>query len=279
MARPRRDNPIDEFTTADMAAGSGLSQPNVSLLSNKALVPGFEAVNKGSYRVGNIRALKHIAAIGAFHKAGVELLLAAKLVAPIAAELEINYAGEIPSNLDRYMHAPLGPRPGDYPWIHREGDPDSRSDFWFHHLLVTRTKDLYRRGESMLGDFVVEVADRQYVYLDAVRKPADIPVIGGIHYSVNPLFKVIGWERGEDAEILPFHHEADSAGQYFTETPKERNRHLQAEYLKAYGHAVGRIRVNISLAIRHALDAIHERRIKQGLITPEIERRDDSPVP
>jgi hypothetical protein len=269
MARPRRDTPLDDFTTADMAVGVGTSQTNIIMLSKKGLVPGFASVNMGSYRVGNIQALKHIAAIFAVNKAGVELLLAAKLVAPIAAELEINYAGEIPSNLDRYMHA----------WIHREGDPDSRNDFWFHHLLVTRTEGLYRRGESMLGDFVVEVADRQYVYLDAVRKPADIPVIGGIHYSVNPLFKVIGWERGEEAEILPFHHEADAVGQYFSETPKERNRHLQAEYLKAYGHAVGRIRVNISLAIRHALDAIHERRIKQGLITPEIERRDDSPIP
>lgn len=281
MARPRRDDPLDEITTAYMAVGSGLSQPNVSLLSNRSLVPGFEAVSKGSYRVGDIRALKWMAAIGAFHKAGVELLLAAKLVAPIADDLEINNDGEIPSNLGRYMEKPLHIGPGDYLWEHREGDPDSRNDFWFHHHMLTRAPAKYRRGKSLLGDFVVEVADRQYVYLDVVRKPESIPVYAGIHYSADPLFKVIGWERGEDAEIRHFHHEVVDMGQFFDEPEKEREGHLHAEYLDAYAHATGRIRVNISLAIRNALDAIHDRRVRQGIITPEIEieRRDDSPVP
>lgn len=257
-----------------------MSQPNVIMLSKNERVPDFGSVGMGSYRVGNIRALKRIAAIGAFQKAGIEMLLAAKLMSPIADELEAAYY-EIPSNLGRYMEPPLHTGPGDFLWDHREGDPDHGNDFWFHHLMLTRVPAKYRRRKSLPGDFVVEVADRQYVYMDVIRKPENIKVYAGVHYPTGPLFKVIGWERGEDAEILRFHIEADNVGQYFGEDQEMRERYLHLEYLEAYIHATGRIRVNISLAIRNALDAIHDKRVRQGLIIPEIEveRRDDSPSP
>jgi hypothetical protein len=278
MARPRFDSPLDLFTATELGVGGGTTRRNILLIDEKGRVPFAPTPKDESHRVGDIRTLKHIAVIAAFQKAGIDLLLSLKLVAPIADELEINYS-EIPSNLDRYMEKPLHTGPGDFPWEHQEGDPDSRNDFWFHHLLLTRTPTVYRRGKSMLGDFVIEVADRKYVYMDVIRKPESIPVYAGVHYSADPLFKVIGWERGEDAEILPFHHEVANMGRFFDETEREREGHLHAEYLDAYAHATGRIRVNISLAIRNALDAIHDRRVRQGMIAEEIERRDDSPVP
>jgi hypothetical protein len=277
MARPRFDSPLDLFTATELGVGGGTTRRNILLIDEKGRVPFAPTPKDESHRVGDIRTLKHIAVIGAFQKAGVDLLLSLKLEAPIADELENNNNGEIPSNLDRYMQKPLHTGPGDLPWEHREDDPFHGSDFWFHHLLLTRTPAVYRRGKSMLGDFVIEVADRQYVYMDTVRKHESIP---------NPLFKVIGWERGEDAEIRHFHHEVADMGRFFEEeTEKERQGHLMAEYLDAYAHATGRIWLNISLAIRNALDAIHDRRVRQGIIVPEIapeneiERRDDSPIP
>lgn len=262
MARPRQNASLEEFTTGHLMVAGGLTRRNTLLLAEKDYLPDIGTVGDETHRVGTIRTVKHIAGIGAFHKAGVELIPAARMMAVISGELEAAY-GELPAGFDLYLQRPLNPNPGNYPWDHRDGDPDSRNDFWFHHLLVTRAEGIYRRGQAMVGDFVIEVADRQYVYTDMVRKPADIPIIGGVQYSATPMFKVIGWERGENAEILPIHDEADRMGQYFPETPEERLRHLQREYLMAHAHAVGLIRVNVSLAIRNALDAIHAYRTRE----------------
>lgn len=278
MARPRRDAPLDEFTATDLAVGGGLTNDHMVLLSKRGLMPGFGKVGQGAHRVGNYSTLQHAAIIGAFRLAGIDLLLAGKIAAPIADHLEHAYY-TVPTMLGRYLEEGVNPCYPARPWDLREGetavDPDYRQDFWLHHLLINRT-GIYRRGIPIIGDFIVEIADRRFVYMDTWSRADQVKVIRDIHYSAAPMFEVIGWERGGEAEVIPAHHEASSLE---GAEGRAENIRIEAKYMNAYVGAVGRVRVNISLAIRNALDAIHDRRVEQGLIIPEIERRDDSPVP
>jgi hypothetical protein len=274
MARPRRDAPLNEFTTTDLAVGTRVPQGNMLLLAERDLVPGFGRVGMGAHRVGNYRTLQYAAPIGAFRAAGVELLLAGKIAAPIADHLEHAYY-TVPTMLDSHLKKGVNPCYPNLPWEMREGDPDYRQDFWCHHLLLTRTV-IYRRGIPILGDFIVEIADGRFVYMDTWSRADQVKVVRDIHYSAAPMFEVVGWERGGEAEVIPAHREASTL---YGPEGRAENIRIEAKYMNAYVGAVGRIRVNISLAIRNALDAIHDRRVEQGLIIPEIERRDDSPVP
>jgi hypothetical protein len=278
MARPRRSSPLDEFTATDLGIGGAMSHDHIIQLSKRGLVPGFGKVGQGAHRIGHYRTLQHITIIGAFRAAGVDLLLAGKIAVPIADHLEHAYY-TVPTMLDRYLEKDVNPRYPDLPWDPRENEtvvnPDYRQDFWLHHLLISRT-GIYRRGMPIIGDFLIEIADRQYVYMDTWSRADQTKVVRDIHYSAAPMFEVIGWERGGEAEVVPSYYEASTLE---GKEGRAENIRIEAKYMNAYVGAVGRVRVNISLAIRNALDAIHDRRVEQGLITPKIERRDDCTVP
>lgn len=276
MARPRLGRPLDEFTTTDLGVGGGMPRRNVLYLDERSLLADVGTVGNETHRVGTIRTLRHIAVIGAFQAAGFDLVLAAKLVAPVADHLEARY-GSIPTRMDRYLDKDLNPRFPEYPWPKRENDPLIESEFWVHYMMRTRAEALYRRGEALLTDFVVEVVDRRFVYLGALSKAADTRVVGGMAYPLDPMFRLVGLERGVDeVQTLLI---AEEAGNLSTPEGKREHKRLEAEYFRAYVHCMGRVHVNVSLAVRNAMDAVHEHRLEKGIIVPEIERRDDSPVP
>lgn len=274
MARPRRDLPLDALSTTDLAVGTGVNSSSLLLLSRLGLIPDFKPVGLGSHRVGTFRTLRHTAMIGALQSAGLEPRLAARIVAPIVVHLDIT--DRVSTRLDQYLDKGVNPNFPGLPFDHRKDDPDFRDEFWLHHFLTTRT-GIYRRGLPILGDFLIEIADLQFVYMDTFDKIDPAKLKKGIHYTADPMFRVTSWERGVDeVEILSINEEAGTLGTPEGDREYER---LEVEYMAAYLGAVGRIRINLSLAIRNALDAIHDRRVEQGLISPEIERRDDSPVP
>ncbi|HEX2524818.1 MAG TPA: hypothetical protein VHL31_00745 [Geminicoccus sp.] len=191
--------------------------------------------------------------IGAAVTSGVGLFLSATLCRAVSDELVRSFE-PLPSGLDEYLQTPLNPRPGDYPW---EPKPEDKlisirisDDFWLHHLLRTRS-GIYRPRQAMDGDFMIEIVDRAYVF------------VGPSGHDPAPLCRIKEWERGEDQAYVQS-LAAELPGRYGTPAADKRLREIEAEFENARRNAVGTLRINFSLAIRNAFDAIHEHRLAKG---------------
>lgn len=256
MARPRRDSPPEEFTTPELAVGADLTPRNVALLDERNLVlDNFTITSTGAGKAGNkrynIRALQRIAIVGALQKAGVELLLAARLVAALADEWEAAY-GHIPSKLDQYLHDKA--LRGRNLWTELGDKADPRNDYWLHHYLRTRT-GIYRPRTSLIGDFCVEIVDRQYVFMAVKSRGGPLTFLGG--ETAEAMLRIVGWERGSTATVRTI---AEEAGNLATTEATARYRVIEEEFHAARRNAVGALGLNVSLSIRNGLDALHEYR-------------------
>jgi hypothetical protein len=145
-----------------------------------------------------------------------------------------SYVREIGNRADRHSDR--------YSWLN-ENDEVHKDDFWMHHFLRTRT-DIYRKDTAFSDDVRFEIADRTYVYRRSTfQKP-------------EPWARVNNWEKGGDIEIVYPYDEVN----YADPSNKEKANRLEKDYADAHLNAVGLITINISLAIRNALDAVHEHR-------------------
>ncbi len=260
MARPRKDSPPDRFTSADMALAGGTTPRNFSLLVDRGLAP--EAVSggggRGAARMWNSYGVSHIALVSALHgSCGLELLLAAKLAAAFEDDFS-SVRGLFPSNLSDFLQRPYNPNFPHAPWQKEENEQDIRDDFWLHHYLRTRSK-VYRRARYMRGDVFMEIVNRQFVFT-ALDPELRIKFVGG--KDAEPLARIVGLDRGADAEVLSLADEVDLNHR----DPKWQARfdEVEREFFSARENAIGVIRVNVSLAIRNAFDAIHDYRIESG---------------
>lgn len=205
------------------------------LLGERGLLPEPEMIgdDRGA-RLYGINALKRCVLVGALQAAGVELLLAARLVEGIAEEMEPAY-GTIPSNLMNLIRGAgvnLARVPGDL-----------NNDYWLHRALIGGGE--YRPGVAYGGDFLLEVADRRYVFMGALGLRT--------HGGMDATFRVSGWERGSEATIT---HIASEAGTLGTPEGDTRLEALRQEYQSARDNALGLLRINCGLAIRTGLDRI-----------------------
>ena len=242
MARPRRDLPPDQFTSAEMALAGKVSLRNFGLLCDEWLFPEGEGTKgKGGSLFWRTPGLGLIAVIGAFNRAGVELVVAARLAKSISDEFELVY-GRMFSRLDSYIMVirSRADRCSDaFSWL-TENEEVYTDDYWLHHFLRTRT-DLYRKNTAFDDDVKFEIVDRAFVFRRAaLPKPS-------------PWCRIVAWEKGDNIVIMHTHDEVDPSNLEDTDR-------LEEEYADAYKNAVGLLKVNISLAIRNALDAVHEHR-------------------
>lgn len=256
MARRSKDTPPNRFDTGDFAVGAGLTRRNISLLEEKGLLPApTNEAERGGLRLWDTISLKRVALVGAFHRAGVELLLAGRLVDAVAGELEARY-GEFPSRLDEYLTRPLNTNHPHSPWGKVKGEPgeDVHDDFWLHHRLVTGTS-IYQRNKAMRFDWFIEVVDREFLFLGV--EGLKTVSMDGATVDAEPLYRIRGWARGADAMTVGVVEEAGNLGDPET---RERLARIDAEFHDARENAVGLLRINASLAIRNALDAVHDHR-------------------
>lgn len=263
MARPRKDSPPDLFTAIEMAVASDITPRNFSLVADRGLAPEparGAAGGRGVARLWDSYGVSQVALMGAFHHyCRLELLLAAKL----ASVFEDDFSaprGLFPSNFADYLQRPLNPNMPHAPWKKEEGDQDIRDDFWLHHYLRTRST-IYRRGRYMRGDVFMEIVNREYVFT-ALDPELKIKFVGG--KDAEALGRIVGLARGSDsdAEVIPLTAEVDMN----PADPKWQARvdEIEREFFAARENAVGIVRVNASLAIRNAFDAIHDHRIETG---------------
>ena len=229
MPRPRK-YPADLFSYAELAIGSDMTKRDIQHLleSKEELAP----TERG------IRTLKRAAIIGAFRAAGLTLFTAARLAKAILDEFN-QYDGEVPTGLNFLalnlpheaikLHLPRAEQTNDY----------------HYHFALTQNPNCYAKGQALGSDAIIEITDFRLIFISSLQfsKPS-----------------LVGWieslGRSPDADII---HVTEKLGVIDDlENPGWRatSQRLEAEALCQRENAVAKTIINISLAIRTALDRI-----------------------
>lgn len=225
---PRRpQDPGDEFSHADLAIAGGMTKRSVQLMADHKLLHGDRS----------IRDLKRICVIGAFVSAGAPIMVAGRLSERLLWAFN-QPDGEMPSGLPS-----LAARLRDID--HSMSKGREWNDYWFHRAL--HRSPIYRAGESHNGDVYVEVADRRHVYLVSGLAVSD-PMHGDFPNTTYEGW-IDGWGWGEEPRFHSLALLSEDARSDATATA-----------VAAYRHAVGRLRINASLAIRNGLDQLANHR-------------------
>ena len=239
-----------EFTLDDLAAASGLTRRAVIQLAEARLLPPLlEGVPADERELAEQKRLKQVATIGAFVSAGLPLSLAGCLSEAILDEFN-QYDGEAPSGLG---------------WMARELPREastarpSDADYWTHQALYTH-RDIYTPGNATRADAVIEIADRELVFLGGRSGLTAAPPDGSdLHSDVEPIGRIEDWRRGAEPWFVSFLQLAPTAKDLIW-TPAALE--LRERMIAARENAVGLVRVNVSLAIRNGLDRLAERRAR-----------------
>jgi hypothetical protein len=260
MARPGRNTPLNRFSSTELAIGANLPTRTFALLKEASIAP--DPVNlahgKGSHALYDSEGLEHAGVIAGFWAAGMPAFLAARLASAFYNEWRLcGYTG-----LDKLSRL-------NFFWRKAARDnssflSDVTDTFTLHRALRTRT-NVYKANSSLNEDMVVEIVDLRYVF-DPSRADNKIPIHSPVSGSVwaTPAFRIVsGWERGEDVIISSIADEVPNFDFSADERSAAIYKAIETEFLNARQNAVGLLRVNVSLAVRNAFDAVHEYR-EQG---------------
>lgn len=258
MARPGRGT-LNTFSSREMALAAALSPRSFSLLHEKGLAPTSTVHSVGGhagYRLYDDVALGHIALVGALNSAGFPLLVSARLGSALTEEYCFNY-GRLPSNLIAYLHAPLNPSPGNFPWTDQDSDDDVdiEQDFWLHDRLRNRS-EVYVREKPIVGDLIVEIADREFVLTKCFGSNVQVSSLTSGSIPASPDYRIV-WE-GTDATVVPIHEEVGDLDFFSNPEAAKKMHYWEQRYLNARDNAVVKVQINLSLAIRNALDCLQD---------------------
>jgi hypothetical protein len=259
MARPLHVD--DRFTSRELAVAAELTPRNVSLLIEHGLAPPAAEGEggRGGHRSYDGVGLGAIALLGAFYKAGMELLVAARLAGAMAEEYRVT-KGRLPSNLQTYLQRPLNPTPGRTPWGRDMPHFDLDDDYWLHNRLRFHTQ-IYKPRTALRGDMIVEIVDQTYVLTRWHN--LEIGVFSPVSKAMpaSPEYRITG--RGGDARIAPIHEGLKSFDFSVDRESADALREQEAAYLDAHENAVTRLRINVGLAIRNSLDRLADDRAER----------------
>lgn len=267
MSRPSL--PADRFTSRELAVAAELTTRNMSLLVDQRLAPQpiDGAGGRGGHRSYDSVGLGAIALLGAFHRAGMELLIAARLAGAVAEDYCSTY-GRLPSNLAAYLQHPHNPTPGWAPWDRALPQIEIDDDYWLHNRLRFHT-EIYKPWKALRGDLVVEIVDQTYVLIR--YHDSDIHITSPVSdvLSASPEYRIKG--RGAAARISPIHEGIRSFDFSIDKESSDTLRARQTEYLDARENAVTQLRINVALAIRNGLDRVADDRAGRAR-RPEVYR-------
>lgn len=249
-----------------VAGGLTIRQFGVLIEQDLAPEPATHAVGKGGTKYWDQFGLGEIAMVGALHKSSAELLMAARLAKAILHDFTA-LRGYLPSRLTDYIKSrSLNPK---YPELPFETTANEtlriNDDFWLHHYLRTRM-DIYRPAVALDGDLVLEIADRRFVFTGFAweRQIGTFsPWDGYTDQPVNADYEIMDWERGAIAAVRSFFHDINPDFSV-DQDARTKAREREIEWFAARKNAVSLVRLNLSLAIRNAFEAIHDHRIATG---------------
>lgn len=216
-----------------------MTKRQVQQLSDANLLP------KGS----GIGTLKRAAVVGAFHAAGAPLLMAARLAEAIAIDGFDQYDGEVPSGLinfdDKLPESEIE-------WLFKQPEVN---DYWRHRAAL-RHPDIYRPGEAFSNDALIAIVDRSLFFYG--NRGGQLTTPTGLSFDFVFGGWIEGWERGDIVRIVSKSDRIDYT--LDQERFSEAYNKIELEAQRARECAIGTIVVNISLAVRTALDRIADHR-------------------
>lgn len=267
MARPRKDAPMNLFTSSELALAAGISLRNFNVLIEHGLAPPTDRDQSGKHstRYWDQFGIGEMALTGALIRAGAELVTAARLSHMILDDFTAA-RGRLPSRLDMFLDKDYNNQHPKFPWPADAAEGNwADDDFWLHRTLRVHS-DVYLPDTRLNGDMILEIADRRYVYtrfdyfgrIPNVSRAQPWGVTDGNEPDVE--YEIVGWERGREATLRHFTDLVDLKGMMDNPEKKKAAKELEDAWLEARRNALGLLRVNVSLAIRTAFDAIHESR-------------------
>lgn len=301
MAKQPKD-PGDSFTYGEKAVAGPLSKSTYQ----------FVLENEGNLLPSgpDISVVKRIAHIGGYMSAGVPLLLAAQLAKAISTEFP---DGEAPSHLDethlsfrreelaelpspateydfhRLLHEirarevlEMAAATGLNPSIVSDAQVDRDNfNFWQWRLEVRKAGHRAELSVSYPDDVIVEILDRRHVFMRPTSRLKSATASEWEKqfpekFAAQPGFVgwIENWERGAEPRFVHV-LEKVNLGHDFSRASGAR---LQAVLEQdVIANSVGKITVNLSLAIRRAFERISERRfgasIEKGVGSEKGKRR------
>ena len=237
MLRDRHPCAPEQFSTSELAAGSGLSARNIMFLCSQELIPvvsgGF---GRGQHREFDYQGLARAALVSAFFDAGIEIYSAAKLVSAIRKRetLGLDY---LPN-----LHSYISDHPEQISNLAYEGKIDLTSPYYLHYWLRANSNK-YEIHTARVYDQLMEIYDRQFVFSGNLV-PGDGPgelALGGLPTA---RFRIVGWKRGQGGVEI----ERVPPGKSLEELPQG--------WRSAPHNFRGMVRINASIAIRDALDQV-----------------------
>jgi len=216
----------DTFSFSELALAGGIGKSAYQHLAGTGLLPGGRGIED----------FKRLATIGAFMASGLPLMTAAGMSKTII-EMRFNQSDcERLSGVSTLLHCSSNSAFGDFPSV---------NDYWIHF-------GLHRQGirtgqEKLRSDALIEIVDRHYVFIRSELLSTLNPVLMGQEEA-----SLVGWleEWGRGAEPRLIHIGLGNV----------KYRQIYTEAQAARVNAVGTMTVNISLAIRRALDRLADHR-------------------
>jgi hypothetical protein len=262
MARPKHDDPA-KFVGSELEAATGFSKRNIQFLRDCNAGP-FEGASDevGKYSEDQVSFLAIIAGISS---AGVPILQSAAIAYAFLQDKPnhpVGRFGHTDQFTFRHPHRPMSGMP--------------KSWFEAHSIMRSGNSD-YQVGQVCDTDLTILVADQTHVaegVLVKARLKKLVP--DGVNPdSPTPLGRLERGQKAAETRFIPIYDQIEFDG-----GAQEASAYL--EYEHAVKTAIGLLRVNVSLAIRRAFDAIHELRAQKGgpfhpTELPAVKRQ--SPVP
>src|ERR1051325_2312171 len=233
MPRPRKD-PADLFSYAELAIGGDMTKRDVQHLmeSKEQLMPPGRG----------IRALKRAAEIGAFKATGLTLFTSARLAKTTLHEFNQS-DGEAPSGLN-FLARKLSREA-----IKLLPSQAAQTNDYHYHFALIRHPDIYPKGKALGSDAIIEIVDFRLIFHSSRQFPKP-GLVGWIE----------GLGRAGDARIVHITEKLGAIDDQENPGWRAENERLERKALNERENAVAKIIVNVSVAIRRALDRIAEYR-------------------
>jgi hypothetical protein len=214
----------------------------------------------------DLEALARAAVAGALYLGMPAMFPAARLANALMDEQKVSYSHKETWIPHRISYEPWPPNC-------RVGDLDGDQFYWtLHRLKREAGPSIYTPGAPRSEDLVLLIADREWVFdrpykgLSATTMFPDEPPTKEKPLKklpANPLFRISGWQRGLDdtLEVTPYISLFKPGWDVRKSAAWRHGKAIEEEAVHAYDHALCIVAVNVSLAIRTALDRIITDRI------------------
>jgi hypothetical protein len=236
MARPKHIDP-ETFTTGELGQAIGIGRRNVQLLIERGLAPEPTDHGGANANLFGVTAVLFFAIAGALNRAGLRLGHSGEIARALRWEFSDWELGKI-AGLE--WRKELGGVAPDMP-------PNGDFGFWLHRACMMTDAPGYERGRAWTADQIVLIADRRYV-------------LHGIHDANDFQRRTF---PSAVAEIIDSSEEQINAlvdsGKAVPELAQ-----MDEVFRDALYNAETVVVVNISLAVRNCLDAIHLQRVSRG---------------